>query len=113
MCIIPCPSGGQRPKGGEYREHLRGDVHHQPRRGGRSPHPVGRALSSIVTAGGGTVEKVDDWGKRKLAYPIQDLNDGHYILMHFSANPELPYELERNMKINENIMRYLVIRKDA
>lgn len=33
--------------------------------------------------------------------------------MHFSANPELPYELERNMKINENIMRYLVIRKDA
>ena len=70
-------------------------------------------FSSIVTAGGGTVEKVDDWGKRKLAYPIQDLNDGHYILMHFSANPELPYELERNMKINENIMRYLVIRKDA
>lgn len=70
-------------------------------------------FSGIVTAGGGTVEKVDDWGKRKLAYPIQDLNEGHYILMDFSAQPELPFELERNMKNNENIMRYLVIRKDA
>ena len=70
-------------------------------------------FSGLVTNGGGTVEKIDDWGKRKLSYEIEDMTEGHYILMHFSANPELPYELERNMKINENIMRYLVIRKDA
>jgi len=70
-------------------------------------------FSGIVANGGGTVEKVDDWGKRKLAYPIEDLNEGHYILMNFSAASEVPYELERNLKNNENIMRYLVIRKDA
>lgn len=70
-------------------------------------------FSSIVTAGGGTVEKVDDWGKRKLAYEILDMTEGHYILMHFESNPELPKELERNFKNNENVMRFIVIRKDA
>ncbi|MDL2225775.1 30S ribosomal protein S6 [Eubacteriales bacterium OttesenSCG-928-M02] len=70
-------------------------------------------FSGIVTADGGSVEKIDDWGKRKLAYEIQDFTEGHYILMHFSAKPELPLELERNFKINENIIRFLTIRKDA
>ena len=69
--------------------------------------------SGIVTAGGGTVEKIDDWGTRKLAYPIDYQTEGHYILMHFTAAPTLPSELERNMKINEHVIRYLVIRKDA
>ena len=70
-------------------------------------------FSGIVTNGGGNVEKIDDWGKRKLAYEIEDLTEGHYILMTFQSSPELPRELERNFKINENIMRFLVIRKDA
>ena len=70
-------------------------------------------FSGIITAGGGNVEKIDDWGKRKLAYEIQDMTDGHYILMHFESNPELPKELERNFKINEKVMRFLVIRKEA
>ena len=61
----------------------------------------------------GTLTSVEEWGNRKLAYPIEDLNEGHYILMNFSAASEVPYELERNLKNNENIMRYLVIRKDA
>jgi small subunit ribosomal protein S6 len=70
-------------------------------------------FSGLVVQSGGNVEKIDDWGKRKLAYEIQDLTEGHYILMHFEADSELPRELERNFKINEPILRYLVIRKDA
>ena len=62
---------------------------------------------------GGTVTAVDDWGKRRLAYPINDLNDGHYVLMTFTATPELPRELDRVMKITDGIMRSMIICKDA
>ena len=61
----------------------------------------------------GTVESVDEWGKRKLAYEIDDLTEGHYILMHFESESSLPKELERNFKISEDVMRFLVIRKEA
>ncbi len=70
-------------------------------------------FSSLVAQGGGNVEKIDDWGKRKLAYEIQDMTEGHYVLMHFEADSDLPRELERNFKINEPIIRYLIVRKDA
>nr|MDD6336297.1 30S ribosomal protein S6 [bacterium] len=69
-------------------------------------------FSTIVTAGGGQVEKIDEWGKRRLAYPIQFLNEGYYVLMTFSAPGELVHELERNLQINENVIRYLVTRTD-
>ena len=58
----------------------------------------------------GTLASVDEWGKRRLAYPINFKNEGYYVLMQFSAKPEFPRELERNFQINENIMRYLVTR---
>ena len=60
----------------------------------------------------GTVTEVDDWGKRRLAYPINDLNEGHYVLMTFTAAPELPAELDRVLKITEGIMRSMIICKD-
>ncbi|MEF9863956.1 MAG: 30S ribosomal protein S6 [Christensenellaceae bacterium] len=66
-------------------------------------------FSSIVTANGGTIEKVDEWGKKRLAYPIQYINDGYYILMTFEAEPTLPAELERNYKISDDVLRYMVI----
>lgn len=68
-------------------------------------------FSDLVTANGGAVEAVDEWGKRRLAYPINDLVDGYYVLMHFSAPADLPRELERNFQISEEILRYLVTRK--
>lgn len=61
---------------------------------------------------GGKVEKVEEWGKRRLAYPINDLNEGHYVLMTFTAAPELPAELDRVLKITEGVMRSMIICKD-
>lgn len=60
----------------------------------------------------GTVAEVKEWGKRRLAYPINDLNEGYYVLVDFEAAATLPAELERRFKIDENIMRAIVIRHE-
>ena len=60
----------------------------------------------------GTIESVDDWGKRRLAYPINDLNEGHYVLMTFTSTPDLPAEMDRVMKITEGVMRSMIVCKD-
>ena len=65
-------------------------------------------FKSLVESNGGEVEKVDDWGKKKLAYPINYKEDGNYVLMTFSSSEEFPKELERNFKISDVILRYLV-----
>lgn len=59
----------------------------------------------------GTLDKVNEWGMRRLAYEINDLAEGYYILIDFKANPEFPSELERVMKIMDSVLRYLVIKK--
>lgn len=69
-------------------------------------------FNDIITSDGGEIENVDEWGKRRLAYPINYINEGYYVLVDFKANPALPNELERNFKINENIMRFMVVKKD-
>ena len=56
----------------------------------------------------GTLTAIDEWGKRRLAYPIEDLNEGYYVLMNFESKPEFPAELDRVMKITEGIMRCLI-----
>lgn len=55
----------------------------------------------------GTVTGVDEWGKRRLAYPINDLVEGCYVLMSYESKPEFPAELERVMKITEGVLRCL------
>ena len=59
----------------------------------------------------GTLESVDEWGSRKLAYPINDEPDGYYALFNYTAGPEFPAELERIAKITEGVLRSLVVRK--
>ena len=59
----------------------------------------------------GTLESVDEWGSRKLAYPINDEPDGYYVLFNYTAGPEFPAELERIAKITEGVLRSLVVRK--
>lgn len=58
------------------------------------------------------LESIDEWGKRKLAYEIDDKNEGYYVLANFSAEPSFPAELERVYKITEGILKYIVIAKD-
>jgi small subunit ribosomal protein S6 len=71
-----------------------------------------KRFSDIVTGNGGEIESIDEWGKKRLAYPIQYINDGYYVLMTFAAPPELPAELERNYKISDDILRYMVVNLD-
>ena len=58
------------------------------------------------------LESIDEWGKRRLAYPINDLNEGYYVLAEFSADSSFPHELERIYKITDGIIKYLIIRKE-
>lgn len=67
--------------------------------------------SNLVTANGGEVESIDKWGIKKFAYEMNFKSEGYYVLMNFSANADLPAEMERQMRISDNIIRYLVIRK--
>ena len=61
----------------------------------------------------GEVESIEEWGNRRLAYPIRYKNDGYYVLVNFSAPPEFPQEFERVMKITDSILKYLIVRKDG
>jgi len=66
-----------------------------------------------LVEGNGTITSIDEWGKRRLAYPINDLMEGYYVLMTFDAKPELPAELDRVFKITEGILRSLIIDVEA
>ena len=57
----------------------------------------------------GTLSNIDEWGKRRMAYAINDLTEGYYVLMNMETKPEFPAELERVMKITDGILRCLVI----
>lgn len=70
-------------------------------------------FKGIVESNAGEVAGVDEWGKRRLAYPIDYKTEGYYVLMSFNSAPEFPAELERNFKNDERIMRYMVTRKEA
>ena len=67
--------------------------------------------SALVTANGGEVESVNKWGNKRLAYPINFKNEGYYVLMNFTANADLPQEIERQMKISDEVMRCMIVRK--
>lgn len=66
---------------------------------------------SVVEANG-SVSEVNEWGKRRLAYPINDLMEGYYVLMSFNAAAAIPAELDRIFRINEDVMRSLIVCKD-
>ncbi len=68
-------------------------------------------FTSLIAANG-TIESVNEWGRRKLAYPINDQPEGYYVLVEFKAAPEFPLELERVFGITDGIMRSMVIAHD-
>ena len=65
-----------------------------------------------IIAENGTVESVDEWGKRRFAYPIQKQTEGYYTLINFKSAPEFIYERERRYKITDGILRTVVVKKD-
>ncbi|HIR12418.1 MAG TPA: 30S ribosomal protein S6 [Candidatus Choladousia intestinavium] len=62
---------------------------------------------------GGTVTEVDEWGKRRLAYEIQKMREGFYYFIRFDADASCPAEVERRVRIMDNVIRYLCVRQDA
>lgn len=67
---------------------------------------------TLITANGGNVEKIDRWGKRRLAYEVKDHAEGFYALIYFTAEPKAVFELERVMKISDDILRHMVVKED-
>ncbi len=70
-------------------------------------------FSDLVKKNGGEVDRVDEWGKRRLAYAIQYKTEGYYVLMYIKAPAELPREIERNMQISDSVLRYLTVRYEG
>ncbi len=66
-----------------------------------------------ITAFGGTITNVDEWGKKKLAYEIQKMSEGFYYFIQFDAEPDTPGELEQRLRIMDNVLRYLCVRQEA
>ena len=60
----------------------------------------------------GTVGEIDTWGMRKLAYPINKKAEGYYVVVNFEAEPTLPKELDRRLRISDNVMRHIIVNKD-
>ena len=66
-------------------------------------------FKGVIENNGGVVDNVDFWGKRKLAYDIKKVGEGYYTLVNFSAEPELPKELDRMFRISESVIRHIII----
>ncbi|MDD6920344.1 MAG: 30S ribosomal protein S6 [Eubacteriales bacterium] len=69
------------------------------------------AVQGIISEHG-EVTNIDVWGMRKLAYPIQKKNEGYYVLIDFKAGADLPKELDRRLKINDSIVRHMIVNKE-
>ncbi len=67
-------------------------------------------FSALIEQNGGKVDKVEEWGKRRLAYLVNDKPEGFYVLVNFSAETAVPKELERLLEIDDSVMRYLITR---
>jgi len=74
---------------------------------------LSEALQNVVTENGGTVAKTEYWGLKNLAYRIKKNRKGHYLMLHLDAPAEAVKELERNARINEDVLRHLTIRVDG
>jgi len=71
------------------------------------------AVKDLITRFGGTITNVDEWGKKRLAYDIQKMKEGYYYFIQFDAESTCPGEVEQRIRIMENVIRFLCIRRDA
>ena len=66
----------------------------------------------LVERFGGQISDIDEWGKKKLAYEIQKMNEGYYYFIHFEAEPTAPSEIENRIRIMDGVIRFLCVRQD-
>jgi small subunit ribosomal protein S6 len=74
--------------------------------------PLIDQIKGIITSGGGTVDKTEKWGVRRLAYRVQKRGEGQYILLQFTAGPELVKELERRLRVADMVLKFITVRID-
>ncbi len=74
--------------------------------------PLVEQLKGVVTQAGGTIDKTEKWGVRKLAYRVQKHNEGQYILIQFSAEPSTVKEVERRLRVADVVLKYMTVRID-
>ena len=72
---------------------------------------VTKRIETAVAQGNGTIDNVDNWGKRKLAYEINGLSDGDYTLIDFHADPANVAELDRVLRINDAVVRHMIVKR--
>ena len=65
-----------------------------------------------ITRAGGTVTEVEEWGKKKLAYDVQKMSEGFYYFIQFDAASDVPAHIEQDVRIMDNVLRFLCVRKD-
>lgn len=74
--------------------------------------PLVEQLKTVITTAKGTVDKVDKWGVRKLAYKVKKRAEGNYILIQFSSEPEAVKELERRLRVSDLVIKFITVRQD-
>ena len=74
---------------------------------------VDEKLKTVVSSNGGTLLSYASWGKKKLAYPVKKRIRGHYVLMEYAGGPKLVAELERNMRLDERLLKFITVKLEA
>ena len=69
-------------------------------------------VKAYIERFGGQISNVDEWGKKRLAYEIQKMNEGYYYFIHFDAEAGVPAQIEENIRIMDNVLRFLCVRAD-
>jgi small subunit ribosomal protein S6 len=69
-------------------------------------------LTGVITSAGGTVDKTDKWGKRRLAYRVEKQREGYYVLIQFTSGPQTVKELERRLRVTDAVIKFLTVRID-
>ncbi|MGB9605115.1 MAG: 30S ribosomal protein S6 [Bryobacteraceae bacterium] len=69
-------------------------------------------ITGVITSAGGKVEKLDKWGIRKLAYPVEKRHEGYYVLLQYSSGPDVVKEIERRFRVSDLVLKYLTVRID-
>ena len=85
----------------------------EPETDERTVAPSLEKLLQVVPSSGGTVDKIDIWGKRRLAYDIKKKSEGFYVVVDMTTTPEIAQELERQLGLNESVLRTKLLRPDA